>query len=150
MPPCRQHLAVAEQKALADQKEAQERFRSWARSRVPDAEFMNVGSGPQIRQLLFAGVANANSGPDKKEDFLELERVFKASRPLCYRKPPLLQRLGACVWPESQDRQCHGGVCGGSWCLVGQGATQPSGHCLAVNCRPWVISSWIRLSSPEV
>ena len=83
MSACRQHLAAAEQKALADQKEAQERFRKWARSRVPDAEFMNVGSGPQIRQLLFAGVANANSG----EDFLELERVFKASRPLSCRRP---------------------------------------------------------------
>lgn len=41
---------------------------------------MNVGSGAQIRQLLFAGVPN--SRPDKQEE-LELERIFKVFDPSC-------------------------------------------------------------------
>ena len=43
------------------------------RTRVPDAEHMNICSGPQIRQLLFPGVPNAR--PDK--GMLELQRTFK-------------------------------------------------------------------------
>ena len=70
----REHLARAQLHAEADQREAQERFRSWVVARVPAAKYMNVGSGAQVQQLLFAGVANKN--PSKKP--LELERVFKA------------------------------------------------------------------------
>ena len=51
------------------------RFRSWASQRVPDARLMNVGSGAQIRQLLFAGVQNQKA--DKGT--LETERTFKVS-----------------------------------------------------------------------
>ena len=60
---------------------------------VPDAKYMNVGSGTQLRQLLYAGVANSKSKqPASKaaskaakgkaaaaDDRLELERVFKVS-----------------------------------------------------------------------
>ncbi|KAL0051060.1 hypothetical protein WJX82_001248 [Trebouxia sp. C0006] len=70
----REHLRAAEVQAEEDQKKAMGRFRRWASSKVPGAENMNVGSGAQIRQLLFAGVQNQK--PDKGS--LELERVFKA------------------------------------------------------------------------
>ena len=70
---CRQHLEEAEVKAVKDQAEAMNRFRSWASQRVPGAVYMNVGSGAQIRQLLFAGVQNQR--PEKGT--LETERVFK-------------------------------------------------------------------------
>ena len=49
------------------------RFRNWAAQKVPGAKHMNVGSGAQIRQLLFAGVENQK--PEKGT--LEDERVFK-------------------------------------------------------------------------
>lgn len=75
----RAHLAAAQQQAEADQAQAQERFRRWAASRVADAVYMNVGSGAQVQQLLFAGAANAlaqgSKGADKPP--LPLERVFK-------------------------------------------------------------------------
>ena len=71
----RQHLEEAEVRAVKDQAEAMSRFRSWASQRVPGAQFMNVGSGPQIRQLLFAGVQNQKA--DKGT--LETERTFKVS-----------------------------------------------------------------------
>jgi hypothetical protein len=48
---CRPHLAAAQERALADQADSQDRFRSWAAARVPGARHMNVGSGPQARQL---------------------------------------------------------------------------------------------------
>lgn len=68
-------LADAEVKANKDQAEAMERFRNWATQRVPGAQYMNVGSGAQIRQLLFAGVQNQK--PEK--GVLEHEKVFKVS-----------------------------------------------------------------------
>lgn len=73
---CREHLAEAQERALADQKDAQNRFRDWARTKVPDAAHMNVGSGQQVRQLLFAGIPNNNPA---KNETLELSRVFKVS-----------------------------------------------------------------------
>ncbi|KAL4452308.1 hypothetical protein ABPG75_007970 [Micractinium tetrahymenae] len=75
----RAHLAAAQQQAEADQAQAQERFRRWASSRVEDAKYMNVGSGAQVQQLLFAGAANALSQASKTADKppLPLERVFK-------------------------------------------------------------------------
>ena len=51
----REHLAGAELAATADRAAAVARFRAWASARVPGAAFMNVCSGPQIRQLLFSG-----------------------------------------------------------------------------------------------
>lgn len=53
--------------------------RRWASSRVGDAKYMNVGSGAQVQQLLFAGAANALSQGSKGVDKppLPLERVFK-------------------------------------------------------------------------
>jgi len=51
----RGHLAGAERAAAADRAAAVARFRAWAAARVPGAAFMNVCSGPQIRQLLFSG-----------------------------------------------------------------------------------------------
>ncbi len=74
----RPHLAAAEEKAVKDQEEAENRFLKWASQKVPGAELMNVGSGAQIRQLLFAGVQNQK--PEKGS--LETERVFKVSLPL--------------------------------------------------------------------
>lgn len=66
-------MRAAEVQAEEDQKKAMGRFRRWASSKVAGAENMNVGSGAQIRQLLFAGVQNQK--PEKGS--LELERVFK-------------------------------------------------------------------------
>ena len=51
----REHLASAELAATADRAAAVARFRAWASARVPGTAFMNVCSGPQIRQLLFSG-----------------------------------------------------------------------------------------------
>lgn len=66
-------------RAVKDQAEAMNRFRGWAAQRVPGAQVMNVGSGAQIRQLLFAGVENQKA--DKGT--LETQRVFKVSSTLC-------------------------------------------------------------------
>lgn len=70
----RPHLAAAQVQAEADQQQAKDRFRSWAVEKVPAAQHMNVGSGAQVQQLLFAGAENREK--DKK-DPLPLERVFK-------------------------------------------------------------------------
>lgn len=72
-PSCREHLAGAQQRAEAEQAEAMERFRAWAAAAVPDAQWMNVSSGAQVLQLLFAGCPNKNKG----KDGVPLERVFK-------------------------------------------------------------------------
>lgn len=69
----RDHLAQAEQQAVAEEEEAKARFRNWASSRVQDAKYMNVGSGPQVLQLLFGGTPNSKSG----KPGVPLERVFK-------------------------------------------------------------------------
>lgn len=57
--------------------------RRWATARVPDARYMNVGSGPQVQQLLFAGATkDASKGRGKAKEAaaemaVPLERVFK-------------------------------------------------------------------------
>ena len=84
-------LADAEVKAGQDQAEAMERFRSWATRRVPGAQHMNVGSGAQIRQLLFAGVENQK--PEK--GVLEHEKVFKVSH-----SPQLSYTVQPCICGE--------------------------------------------------
>ncbi|KAK3285021.1 hypothetical protein CYMTET_7356, partial [Cymbomonas tetramitiformis] len=66
------HLAGAQLKAEAEQSEAEKRFRDWAMSFCEDAKYMNVGSGPQVRQLLFAGARNKRG--DKEA--VPMERVF--------------------------------------------------------------------------
>ena len=76
----REHLAAAQQRAVADQEEAVTRFKSWASLYVHGAEHMNVCSGTQIRQLLFAGAPN-NKAPDDATKRLELTRVFKVRQP---------------------------------------------------------------------
>lgn len=45
----REHLKAAEAKAVEDQERAKKRFREWVRTKVPDAEYMNICSGPQVR-----------------------------------------------------------------------------------------------------
>ena len=47
---------------------------------MPDAHYMNVGSGAQVQQLLFAGVDNKM----KDKEPLPLERVFKVGRGLAW------------------------------------------------------------------
>ncbi len=54
---CREHLKAAEAKAVEDQERAKKRFREWVRTKVPDAEYMNICSGPQVRALLPACAA---------------------------------------------------------------------------------------------
>lgn len=73
---------AAQERAEADQKEAKERFKSWAERYVPGARHMNVCSGAQIRQLLFANI------PNNKDDTKQLEdtRKFKVR----LRSPPRL------------------------------------------------------------
>lgn len=70
---CREHLRQGELLAHTHKEEAVNFFRAWAQTKVAAAEHMNIGSGPQIRQMLFAGASNEK--PDKGE--LELERAFK-------------------------------------------------------------------------
>jgi hypothetical protein len=45
---CRAHLHAAELKAVEDQENAKKRFRHWVKTKVPDAEYMNICSGPQV------------------------------------------------------------------------------------------------------
>ena len=47
-PACREHLARAEEKAIEDQESAKQRFRDWVKTKVPDAEYMNICSGAQV------------------------------------------------------------------------------------------------------
>jgi DNA polymerase I len=70
-----QHLANAEKLAIADKKIAEEYFREWASSKCEDAKTMNIGSGIQIRQLLFAGAPNKRGdkapGVEKTREFTQ-------------------------------------------------------------------------------
>lgn len=68
-------MRVAQEQAEDDQSRAENRFRGFVSTCVKDAQYMNPGSGPQIRQLLFAGAAN--SKPGNKGEYLELKKVFK-------------------------------------------------------------------------
>ena len=62
------------------------RFKSWASRYVCGAEHMNVCSGAQVRQLLFAGAPNSKA-PEDASKRLELSRIFKVRQPV--RKPGL-------------------------------------------------------------
>jgi DNA polymerase-1 len=74
----RAHLAEAQERAVREEEDAKMRFRDWATSKVADAAYMNVGSGPQVSQLLFGGVDNRwNDKPG-----VPLERIFKVPNQL--------------------------------------------------------------------
>jgi len=74
----RDHLAAAQTRAEADREAAKAAFRAWAASRVDGAEFMNVTSGPQVRQLLFAGAPSGGAtGGAADSGGVPLARVFK-------------------------------------------------------------------------
>jgi len=74
----RAHLAEAQERAVREEEAAKMRFRDWATSKVADAAYMNVGSGPQVSQLLFGGVDNRwNDRPG-----VPLERTFKVPNQL--------------------------------------------------------------------
>ena len=80
----RAHLAEAQERAVREEEEAKGRFRDWATSKVADAAYMNVGSGPQVSQLLFAGVDNKLMDRETKgrKPGLPLERTFKVPNQL--------------------------------------------------------------------
>lgn len=56
----RVYLSKMEEVAIVEQEKAASRFKSWAATYCPDAKYMNVGSGTQVRQLLFGGSPNKN------------------------------------------------------------------------------------------
>lgn len=83
-PHCRQHLAEAEQQAKQDQQEAAGRFLDWASRKVPHAKYMNIYSGPQVRQLLFPDFVEGGVKMFKArnpEEWAELERQAGKKRP---------------------------------------------------------------------
>ena len=79
----REHLRNAQTQAEADQKAANLYFRKWASRYCEDAQHMNLSSGAQIRQLLFAGVANSLPG----KDGVPTERVFQVLNADGYKEP---------------------------------------------------------------
>ncbi|CAN0901055.1 DNA polymerase I B, chloroplastic/mitochondrial [Linum grandiflorum] len=54
----RAYLADKEIEAKEEQAKAANTFRRWASKYCPDAQFMNIGSDTQLRQLFFGGIAN--------------------------------------------------------------------------------------------
>ncbi|KAL4619142.1 hypothetical protein ACB092_06G058600 [Castanea dentata] len=69
----RKYLAEVEKVAKSEQVIAANRFRNWASRYCSDAQYMNVGSDAQVRQLFFGGIANSKY-PDET---LPIERIFK-------------------------------------------------------------------------
>ncbi|KAM4092479.1 hypothetical protein ACB094_06G042700 [Castanea mollissima] len=69
----RKYLAEVEKVAKSEQEIAANRFRNWASRFCSDAQYMNVGSDAQVRQLFFGGIANSKD-PDET---LPIERIFK-------------------------------------------------------------------------
>ncbi|KOM46500.1 hypothetical protein LR48_Vigan07g020400 [Vigna angularis] len=69
----RAYLVSIEKVAKVEEEIAANRFRKWASRYCPDAQYMNVGSDSQLRQLLFGGTLN------RKDSNLALptERIFK-------------------------------------------------------------------------
>jgi len=61
----REHLRKAQVQAQKDRDANLQTFMAWAKSKVPDAEFMNAGSGSQIRQLLFPEYPGTTAGKPK-------------------------------------------------------------------------------------
>lgn len=54
----RKYLAEVEKVAKSEQEIAANRFRNWASRYCSDAQYMNVGSDAQVRQLFYGGFAN--------------------------------------------------------------------------------------------
>ncbi|CAN1768174.1 DNA polymerase I B, chloroplastic/mitochondrial [Linum perenne] len=54
----RAYLSEIEKVAKAEQEIAGKRFRHWASKYCTDAQYMNIGSDAQLRQLFFGGIAN--------------------------------------------------------------------------------------------
>ena len=75
-------------------------FRDWAQGKVEAAATMNIGSGAQIRQLLFAGAANEKA----EKGNLELERAFKVAS------------LASGMWTWAGHAACWGSTCYGASC----------------------------------
>ncbi|KHN38292.1 DNA polymerase I [Glycine soja] len=69
----RAYLESIEKVAKAEQEVAVNRFRKWATRYCPDAQYMNVGSDSQLRQLLFGGIVNRKDSSQT----LPTERIFK-------------------------------------------------------------------------
>ncbi|KAL5126368.1 DNA polymerase I A, chloroplastic/mitochondrial [Glycine soja] len=69
----RAYLESIEKVAKAEQEVAVNRFRKWATRYCPDAQYMNVGSDSQLRQLLFGGIVNRKDS----NQTLPTERIFK-------------------------------------------------------------------------
>ncbi|KAK1281430.1 hypothetical protein QJS04_geneDACA018197 [Acorus gramineus] len=69
----REHLSNMEAVAIAEQKVAVGTFQKWASKLCPDAEYMNVGSDTQIRQLFFGGTMNSKD----QNEFLPEKKTFK-------------------------------------------------------------------------
>lgn len=70
-------LIVAEKLATAHKSAAEQTFRDWGARLCGDARWMNVGSGAQIRQLLFAG----NTVGKDAQPIVPLHRDFKILNP---------------------------------------------------------------------
>ncbi|KAF6136840.1 hypothetical protein GIB67_030125 [Kingdonia uniflora] len=70
----REYLENMKDVAAMDKKIAEDRFRKWASMHCPDASFMNVGSGTQLRQLFFGGDENSK---DELEPPLPSKKTFK-------------------------------------------------------------------------
>ncbi|XP_028216507.1 DNA polymerase I A, chloroplastic/mitochondrial-like [Glycine soja] len=69
----RAYLESIEKVAKEEQEVAVNRFRKWATRYCPDAQYMNVGSDSQLRQLLFGGIVNRKDS----NQTLPTERIFK-------------------------------------------------------------------------
>ena len=92
----RDHLREAQVLAHSDTESAESRFRTWATKYVEGAKYMNVGSGPQIRQLFYSGAVNQK--PTKKDEYLEMERAFKVA-PVA--SPPHPEVNNCTPWPAT-------------------------------------------------
>ena len=67
-----EHLEEVEKVALKDKEKLTVVFRRWAANYCQDANLLNVGSGSQIRQLLYGGTYDK-----KKNERLPISRDFK-------------------------------------------------------------------------
>lgn len=99
-----QHLREAEQKALADQKAAERRFREWIVKLVPAAKDMNISSQPQIQQLLFGGFepqieeAGGRGSRGRKSGFIQ---DVGATKPVPETRDFLVENKGVCCLRSS-------------------------------------------------
>ena len=59
-------LQEAQVQAEKHRRENEDKFREWVQKLCPDAKYMNVASGTQIRQLLFAGFSPKGKRPPVK------------------------------------------------------------------------------------